>query len=192
MSSQVVNLKTGHSTAAPVVTGGSPLTSGSFEVRGTEPATESVQDQLEDLKTIYGELSANLSVAIATLSEAIQACSDAIEADEAGNTIQADTSMLQIQAALPELFKARGIGDGFGIIVTALMFSFVNKGGSPFSRPEMHAVMRALKALWSTPFISTESAVEATACLEQAGLISDPLPLTDLFSQVEEAGLVDG
>jgi hypothetical protein len=192
MSSQVINIKTGSSIAAPVSTGESPAISGSFELRGTEPASEAVQGQLDDLRTIYGEPSASLSRAISIVTDAIAACSNAIEASDAIDKIKADIFMLQIQASLPELFEMRGIGDGFGIIVTALMFSFLNKTGSPFSKPQILAVMRALRALWSTPFVSVEGAAEVTDLLDQAGLIADPLPLTDLFVGVEEAGLIDG
>jgi hypothetical protein len=192
VSNQIVNLKTGASTSVPSVTGNFLIEDGSFQLQPAERVGEAVQDQLEDLKTIYGEPSANLSRAIEIISESIDSCVKAIESVGAGDKIQADSYMLQTQAVLPELFKLRQISDGFGIICSALMFSFVNRAGRPFQDREIHAVLRGLRALWSTPYLSIWDAVCVTDDLEQAGLIVDPIQLTALFTYAEEAGLVDG
>lgn len=192
MSSQIIDLKTGSSVSAPSLTGALLPQSGEFELQVRERVGDAVQEQLEDLKIIYGEPSDLLNQAITVISEAVRACTVAISATEVGDRIQADSFMLQVQTFLPELFKLRKIGDGFGIICSALIFSFANKAGSPFTKSEMHVILRALQKLWSTPYISVENAIQVTEFLEQSGLIVDPVPLTDLFTYAEEDGLFDG
>jgi hypothetical protein len=162
-----------------------------FTIENAAAVKESAQDQIEDLREIYPAPSDNLLKAVTLLSEAIFACNDAIQAEEVADKFRADDCMLKVQAASMQLFELRGIGDGFGVVATALLFTFVNKQGIPFIKSEMHAILRTLKALRSAPFSTLEKGVAVTEILELEGLVIDPVPLTDLLNEAQEAGFVD-
>lgn len=192
MSTQVtrLDLMTGNSFTVPSATGAFipelvPHNAADSTIR------ERVQDQLDDLKAIYREPSPLLFHAVTLLSEAAGACAQAIDAEERADKFRADDCMLKVQALVTELIGLRAIGDGLGIVATSLMFAFINKGGVPFTKTEMRAVLRTLNSLRTAPFSSVESAVGVTGILEEAGLVVDPIPLADLFVEAEEAGFVD-
>jgi hypothetical protein len=193
MTEQVLklDLTTGISQSVPSVTGAFAPGFAASAVQALAAIKESARDQLEDLKVIYSEPSPQLGQAVTLLSEAAFACVEAIDAEENSKRFRADDCMLRVQAISSQLFDFRSLGDGFGIVSTALMFAFINKNGMPFSKAEMYAVLRVLKTLRSAPFSSMENAVTITGILEQAGLIVDPLPLTDLLTDAQEAGFVD-
>jgi hypothetical protein len=183
------DLLTGKSLEVPSVTG-DLVSEGNATVTPSK-ISENVQDQLDDLRAIYPEGRPQLVQVITLLSEAAKTCAAAIEAEAQNEKFLADDCMLKIQALIGELVKLRGIGDGFGIVTTALLFTFINKGGRPFADSEMRRVLRILNLLRTAPFLSIESAADATSILEEAGLAVDPLPLTDLLTEAQEAGFVD-
>jgi hypothetical protein len=182
---------TGRSSTVPNATGAIIPEPVPQNNRAPSPITERVQDQLDDLKTIYREPSPQLLHAVTLLSEAAKACADALEAEDRVDRFRADDCMLRVQALVGELIGFRGIGDGFGIVATALMFAFINKSGIPFTKSEMQAVLRTLNSLRTGPFASMETAVAVTGILEKARLVIDPIPLGELFTEAQEAGFVD-
>lgn len=186
-----LDLLTGKTKSSVPFTGAPKQESGSFTIENVAASREHVHDQLEDLREIYPEPSNQLLQAVTSISEAIVACNEAIQAELAGDKFRADDCMLKVQATSMELFDLRGIGDGFGVVATSLMFAFINKHGIPFNRLEMHAILRTLKALRSAPFASLEKGVSMTEVLESAVLVIDPIPLTDLLTEAQEAGFLD-
>ncbi len=191
MSTYQLDLRTGKTHTVTGCTGAATQEIGEFTIQNAAPVNERVQDQLEDLIEIYPEPSDKLLQVVTSLSEAILACNEAIQAEETADRFRADDCMLKVQAISMELFEFRGIGEGFGVVVTSLMFTFINKQGLPFSKDEMHAILRTLRALRSAPFCSLEKGVSITEILELAGLVVDPIPLTDLLTEAQEAGFVD-
>lgn len=189
MSSSTVNLEA--TAAVSSVTGGHVPAVGPIELR-TVDVDQRVQEQIRDLSALYPDPSPKLATAMALISEAVRNTVAAIEAAESDDQLKADNALLQVQAALPDLFRVREVGDGFRVVCAALLFAFENKNGSPFTKGQMYALLRAYKALWESPFMSAESAVAHTDVLEDSGLIVDPVLLTDIFSEAEEAGFVDG
>jgi len=191
MSTFQLDLLTGKIHTATGSTAAANQETGGFTIENAAAVSQSVQDQLEDLREIYPDPSPQLQRVITSLTEAILACNEAIQAEEAADKFRADDCMLKVQAASMELIELRGIGDGFGVVATALMFAFINKRGTPFSKIEMNAVLRTLKALRSAPFPTLENGAAVTEILEKAGLVIDPVPLTDLLREAQEAGFVD-
>jgi len=191
MGSQMVDLQTGVSRSVPDATGTPDSVPKVFTVGTSDLTAERVRDQIDDLKAIYPEPSSGLGTAMRIIAESIDFCVKAIEAERAGDRMSADEFMLHAQALLPELVSVQRLGDGFGIVVAALVFLFANMSGAPFSSEQMFAVLKSYRALWTSPFLSQDSAVTITDDLEDANLAVDPLPLTELFNDAEEAGLVD-
>lgn len=186
-----LDLMTGESLSVPSATGAIIPEPMPQNIGLSDPVNERIQDQLDDLKNIYQEPSPQLLHAVTLLSEAARACTDAIESEERADRFRADDCMLKAQVLVSELVGFRGIGDGFGIVATALMFAFINKGGTPFTIAEMRAILRTLNSLRTGPFASLETAVVVTGILEKAKLVIDPIPLTELFTEAQEAGFID-
>ena len=147
---------------------------------------------VEDVETIYRNSSPLLNGAIRLLSEAIDDCTSALEAENRQDRLAADDSMQRVQANLPSLFERRGLGDGYGTIINAIRFAFINKEGAPFSRPQIQSIVRMLKQVRSHPYIGIENAVEATEILENTGLCVDPVVLGAFLREAEEGGVLDG
>lgn len=174
-----------------VTTEGDTTVSGTLKVEVSATARETAQELLDDLSQIYGDPGPRLSRVLALAVSAIDATKEAIEAEDKKDRFRADDYMLMVGACIGELFEFRGIGNGFAIVVAALTFAFINKRGLPFSSSEMYAVLRTLNAIRTAPFCSVEVAVATTEILESAGLTVDPIPLTDLLTDAQEAGFVD-
>lgn len=172
-------------------TEGTDVFSGPLTLQVKSTFNESVQDQLDDLNAIYGDPSPKLGQVLSLLTIAVDACKGAIDAEDRADKFRADDCMLSVQASVGDLFSYRSVGDGFAIVITALAFMFINKSGLPFTKREMYAVLRTMNGIRTAPFCNLESAVSMTEVLEDAGLMIDPLPLTDLLTEAQEAGFVD-
>jgi hypothetical protein len=161
-------------------------------VQIVEPEDERLSDQIDDLRAIYGDPTRQLSEMLSALNLAIAACREATEFEKSNNSYRADEKMLLVQAELGNLFFLRdSFEDGFGLVIGALIFSFVNKEGQPFTYGELFAILRTLNELQSAPYCSIEKAVDITDKLEIAGLSPTPKPLSDLLVEAEEAGIVE-
>lgn len=170
----------------------SPFASESVKVKVNTDPNEEVKDILHDLEDIYGEISPMLGQVLSLLSSAIAANREAIDFQTKGNDLKADARMLLVQTQIEELFSLRrSVGEGFAVVIGALMFAFINKAGMPFGKKELYGVLGTLNAIRMAPFCSIERAVQYTEPLEQAGLVIDPIPLSDLLSEAEEAGFVE-
>ncbi len=71
---------------------------------------------------------------------------------------------------MPELFACRTIGDGFGMVVGALLTAFLNRGVDVWSEEHIGAVSSALKLLRETPFLAEEQAVDSIDKLQDKGV----------------------
>lgn len=192
MSGTVIENQTGLQTSPASATGSliqaaeTPL-----EVRTADELDERVNEHLIDLRQIYPDPGDGVATAMRVLAESIDACQQAIEAKRQGQELRADSSMLTTQSLLPDLIAVQRIGEGFGIVVSSLVFSFANQAGLPFSLEQMNMLLRAYKAVWQAPFMSLDRAVALTDELENVGLKVDPAPLTNLYVWAEEEGFVD-
>lgn len=192
MSGSVIDNHTGLNLSVPSVTGAFiPSVETPVEIRNEDSNNQRVHDHLTDLSAIYPDPSDGLAPAMNVVSESMKACQKAIEAERKGDKLKADGLMLRAQALLPDMVAVRGIGEGFGIVTAALVFLFANQQGVPFSLVQIIALLRAYKSIWEAPFMSVDRAVAITDDLEETGLVVDPIPLTELYSQAEQDGFVD-
>ncbi len=125
---------------------------------------------LDDLYPEREGLSITLRSAIALLDEATEACREARDAARVGEFIASDDALLTAQAIMPELFACRTIGDGFGMVVGALLTAFLNRGVDVWSEEHIGAVSSALKLLRETPFLAEEQAVDSIDKLQDKGV----------------------
>jgi hypothetical protein len=176
------------SMTSPSITGDVVSTS-TYEIERPKSQQGSAQPFIDDLLLIYEEASPLLRDCVRLLSEAIDLCVHAIQAIDKGQKIVSDDCMQRLGALTPGLFDKRRIGDGYGMLINAIRFSFINKRGIPFSKIEIHSIRRTLEQLRSHPFMGLEDSVAASESLEDAGLEIDPEPLTALLVDAEEMGL---
>jgi hypothetical protein len=123
----------------------------------------------------------DLIQALQLLPKAVTALENARDALRANDILQSDHHVHSVQLLLPELFRCRTIGDGFGAIVNALEIAFVNQRGEPLGEKQIITALRVLKDLRSRPFVPFDSALQTIEELEKAGLCVDPVTLGELL-----------
>jgi hypothetical protein len=131
-------------------------------------------------------VSSDLRNAIRLLSVATERLDEALAATRRRETIAADDALQHFQAMLPELFCLRGLGDGYGMVINALMSAFESTEGTPLSEPQLLAVTRLVKKIHSEPFLNINAAAEAVGALESVGLVAEPREL-DILADLLDA-----
>lgn len=87
--------------------------------------------------------------------------------------LKSDNEMVHVQNRLPDLFTYRDLGDGFGMVVDALLTAFENQNDMPCTLPQIKAVRRVLADLRDRPFMSSRKAVDLTLQLEDVDFDTD-------------------
>jgi hypothetical protein len=115
-----------------------------------------------------------LARALPRLEIASDHLQDAISAHENGDLVGADLSVLRLNGVLAGLFLSRGLGDGFGALVNALLSSLENLNGLPMSLDQIRACKRVIGVLRGEPYIDFSSATTQMDILEDVGLSIEP------------------
>lgn len=162
-----------------------PLTSSdpTNEVGGTTPLS------IDDLYLETDSEDEGLGGAKRVLGTCIEHCRDAQQHAEEGDWIKSDNEMVHVQNRLPDLFTYRDLGDGFGMVVDALLTVFENQDDMPCTLPQIKAVRRVLADLRDRPFMSSRKTIDLTLQLENAGLDTDHeamAPFSDWLEEVDE------
>lgn len=118
--------------------------------------------------------SGELRSAMRLIPKAVQWTESAIQALDAGELVQADDAMLHVHSLMPELFCCRKLGEGFGLVINAVLSSFQNRSGLPMERPQVERIRRALIAIRSDPRMSFDLALGLVSAMEDAGLSVHP------------------
>ncbi len=132
-----------------------------------------VSDPLEIYPGL-AETNSALNSAVTLLDQATVLQSEALLLLEEGDAIAADDSLQRMRALLPELFCCRTVGDGFGSVVNAMHYSFLNANGVPLEFPQVRELGKALRLIRWKPFLSIDEAVNAVLGLEETGLVVAP------------------
>lgn len=140
----------------------------------------------EELYSQFENVSPELSSAIRLLSVSLQHIDEALLAHRKNDDIAADDAVQKVQALLPELFCCRSLGDGYGIVVNALMCGFQNLAGIPLSREQTEKIRHTLVKLRSEPFLREDEAVKAVTALEEVGLVIEPAEFEYLAEMLDE------
>lgn len=141
-------------------------------------------DTLYSAVETEGTKPSDLFKALQLLADAISSVTTARDLLRQNDLLESDKYIQGLQGTLPELFRCRNIGDGFGAIVNAIEISFVNQNGKPFEEKQINLLLRILKQLRSAPFISFDSAQNLITELESLGFDVYPATL-DAFSDDE-------
>jgi hypothetical protein len=161
-----------------------PLTSADPE-GGEETSTLSVDELYPGASDTDGALARAKRV----LRVCIEHCRGAQNHLEEGSALKSDNEMVHVQNRLPDLFTYRELGDGFGMVVDALLTAFENLDDMPCDLQQIKAVRRVLSDLRDRPFMSSGKAVDLTLRLEDAGLDTDHqamAPFSDWLEEVDE------
>ena len=125
---------------------------------------------INDLYPAIDESSSLFASALPALSSSIKYFDQALDSMDSDDAISADQAVQRAQALLPELFCLRRIGDGFGLVISAVDSAISNKQGLPLSRDEVASLKRALSEIKERPFLKIDQAVDLTMVLEDRGL----------------------
>ena len=128
----------------------------------------------------------DIATALLLLGGAISLLENARSAGQQGDWILADRCTQRLQAALPDLFKPRKIGDGYGLVINAIHIAFLNKRGKPLNMDQLTTIWRVLKELRRAPFTQFEAALDCVEELEGCGLEVDPRNITDLVPDADD------
>jgi hypothetical protein len=99
--------------------------------------------------------------------------------------LESDHLVHEVHTLLPQLFRCRSIGDGFGAIINAIEIAFVNRRGEPLNEKQIVTLLRVLKELRGKPFIRFESALRPIEELTRVGFEVDPPILSELLDAPE-------
>lgn len=160
-------------------------------IRSSEP--EDVEDtsplSIDELYPGAGDTDGSLSRAKRALRVCIEHCRKAQQHLDEGDGLKSDNEMVHVQNRLPDLFTYRDLGDGFGMVVDALLTSFENQDDMPCTLQQIKTVRRVLSDLRDRPFMSSGKAVDLTLQLEEAGLDTDHeamAPFSDWLERWDE------
>ena len=149
---------------------------GTVPVSFSEPGTGAGETSTLSIDELYpgsDEADGNLSRAKRVLRACIEHCRDAQQHAVEDDWIKSDNQMVHVQNRLPDLFTYRKLGDGFGMVVDALLTAFENQDDMPCDLQQIKAVRRVLADLRDRPFMNSGKAVDLTLQLEDAGFDTD-------------------
>ena len=164
------------------------------EEQGPNPSTSSesggsVETSSLSIDELYpgaDDADGSLSRAKRVLRTCIEHCREAQRHLEEGDALKSDNEMVHVQNRLPDLFTYRDLGDGFGMVVDALLTAFENLDDMPCDLQQIEAVRRVLSDLRDRPFMSSGKAVDLTLQLEEAGLDTDHKAMEPFSDWLEE------
>jgi hypothetical protein len=120
--------------------------------------------------------------ALEMLGECIGVLESAQRIDPLSDYIGFDEQMMEARALLKDLFDLRSIGDGFGSVVNAVLWSLRNKDTETLNRKQISTLLESLKELKRKPLMHFDTAMSVVDQLEEADLIVEPSMLDDLIS----------
>ena len=159
---------------------------GEARVRPVTGVSTGLPADLQDIYRAPEAGSIELRSAMRILPEAVNWTESAMEALNADEPFQADDAMLHVRSLMPELFCCRGLGDGFGAVINAILSSFEKRQGLPMEIGHLEAIRRALSAIRSEPRMSFDRALDLISVMEEAGLSVDPAGADELAEWLSE------
>jgi len=145
---------------------------GTIPIRFSESESDASEGATLSIDRLYlgtDEADGSLARTKRVLRTCIEHCRDAQQYAEEDEWPQSDNEMVHVQSRLPDLFTYRDLGDGFGMVVDALLTAFENQDDLPCDLPQIQAVRRVLADLRDRPFMNSGKAVDLTFQLEDAG-----------------------
>ena len=129
----------------------------------------------------------DLIAALGLLADAIGLLEKARVAAREKDAVTADRFSQRLQMLLPDLFRCRRVGDGYGVIVNSLHMALLNQHGKPLSLEQVTTIWRILKELRNAPLVPFEQALKYVEELEECHLQVDPPIVAELIEVSEDA-----
>jgi hypothetical protein len=183
---------------SPVTQLGPPASTGQTQVQQTEPTlpkmlrlTKNVDGAnalaaVIEIDKLYDAPAGSMSQMAKALELLVRTSSYLEEARRTDDAIEADRIVQRAQLLIPRLFACRTIGDGFGVIINAIYFAFINQRGKPLSAKQVGAVVRVLKELRVRPGMTLEQGIDRVEELDDVGLEVSPSVLGEILDQIED------
>jgi hypothetical protein len=161
---------------------------GSQENLSASFITRSVHDGEKYLVLRPNELYPFSDVNDAVLFQALEMLKDCVRVlelaqriDPLADYIGFDEEMMEARAILRNLFDLRSIGDGFGSVINAILWSLKNKDTETLNRKQLSTVLESLKELKRKPLMHFDTAMSVIDQLEEADLVVEPTMLDELI-----------
>jgi hypothetical protein len=142
--------------------------------------------EIDKLYPAEGGLASDLISALGLLADAIGMLEKARAALRGKEAVTADRYAQRFQMLLPDLFKHRKVGDGYGVIVNSLHFALVNQRGKPLSFDQLTTIWRVIRELRNAPFVRLEPALRFVQELEDCHLQIYPAAISGLIEEPED------
>ena len=155
---------------------------GSLAAAGREVAVRDLYPALAEVGP------SRLADAIRLFEEARRDVEEALQHLDGGDTLGADDALMRFRALLPELFACRELGDGFAMVIGALIVAFHRHATESMTEPEIRAVRGALAQAQREPYMVEEVGSNTVDALEDAGLQVRLSGLDRLLDDGEESG----
>lgn len=137
--------------------------------------------EIDKLYPADKDSASDLIAALGMLADAIDLLEKARVAAHGKEAVTADRYAQRFQMLLPDLFKRRKVGDGYGVIINSLHLALINLHGQPLSFEQITTIWRVLKELRNAPFIPFEHALKCVEDLEECHLQVDPTIVAELI-----------
>jgi hypothetical protein len=115
------------------------------------------------------------------LGDFIKILESAQQMDPAVDYINFDEKMMRARAMLRDLFGLRSLGDGFGSVINAALWSLKNKDTETLTRKQIATLLEAMKELKRKPLMHFDTAMSIIDQFEEADLVVEPSMLNDLI-----------
>jgi len=123
--------------------------------------------------------------AIRLIHECIENLHSAERIDSNLDFIGYDEKVMRLKDLLRKLFMLRSIGDGFGSVVSAIIWGLKNQEPEALARPQISVILDVLGQLRKKPMLHFDSSMNLLDHLEDAGLNIEP-PIVGLLSEIGE------
>jgi hypothetical protein len=156
--------------------------SASFVTRSIEGGERYLVLRPNELYPFSDVNDAVLFQALEMLGECVEVLESAQRIDPTTDYIGFDEQMMKARSSLRDLFDLRSIGDGFGSVVNAILWSLKNKDTETLNRKQLSIILESLKELKRKPLMHFDTAMSVVDQLEEADLVVEPPILDTLIS----------
>jgi hypothetical protein len=141
--------------------------------------------EIDKLYPTSKESASALGEALTLLADSISMLGEARASMQQDDRVTSDRYVQRFQASLPTLFRPRGIGDGYAVVINSLHVAFINQRGKLLSFDQLTTVWRVLRALRNAPFIRFQEALHFVDEIEGCGLNVNPQIISELLEDSE-------
>jgi hypothetical protein len=152
----------------------------SFVTKSADGAEKYIVLRPNELYPFSNVDDAALFQALQLLTDCVKVLESAQRIDPDADYIGFDEQMMRARALLRDLFSLRSLGDGFGSVINAVLWSLKNKDTETLTRKQIATLLESVKELKRKPLMHFDTAMSIVDQLEEADLVVEPSMLNDL------------